>query len=206
MWKTSESKGASGNATSSHLVQIKELKLGRHIFPNDRIKRVDRDILGLDFLGQFVFQIDFKSKKMCISENMPNKFSQKLRKLLTGHIVMSVELKNKSTEALYDTGADTTVIDFEFVKNNSDLFKWVRKENGTDIHGHVIESEIYSCNEFLIGSLKLQNVEMATFSFGNYMRDKMEGTPIILGNNVIAKAKWDISLKTESWMLEPYEN
>jgi len=45
---------------------------------------------------------------------------------------------------------------------------------------------------------------MAAFDFGDHLRNSMEGSPIILGNNVIEHAKWSFDLKSNQWLMEPY--
>lgn len=44
---------------------------------------------------------------------------------------------------------------------------------------------------------------MAAFKFDYHLRENMEGAPIILGNNVIAHAKWIFDLKSAQWSLIP---
>lgn len=100
---------------------------------------------------------------------------------------------------MFDTGADSTIIDSKFVTQNQNLFKLVRTEEGTDANGVKIPSEVYNLESIQIGDLVLRNIEVATFEFGNHMLKSMEGSPFILGNNVISEAKWIFDLKQGFW-------
>jgi hypothetical protein len=44
---------------------------------------------------------------------------------------------------------------------------------------------------------------MVTFDYGDDLRKKMEGVPIILGSNVIYHAKWSFDVKQGVWSVEP---
>lgn len=203
--KENTSTGASGKAAMSQIVSIKEIKLGNHVFPNQTISRSNVDLAGLDLLGSFVFQIDLKNKELTLLKSIINE-SLDLQKLKTGHIVIPAKISTLKTGALFDTGADTTVINKRFIAEHPNLFKWIRKESGTDAHGNIIDSDIYSCNEFWVESWMISNIEMATFNFGSHMEEKMEGIPIILGNNVISQAKWVFDINRLKWRYENYEN
>ena len=100
---------------------------------------------------------------------------------------------------MFDTGADSTVVDEKYIRENSSFFDLLRSEEGEDAHGNKIPSKIYNCKEVRIGHLHLENVEMAGFEFGEFLRGAMENVPIILGNNIIYGSKWSFDLKVGSW-------
>lgn len=203
--KQVESKGASGIASAAHIIQMQSISMGKHVFKKSHLKRTDRSILGLDLLGEQIFEVDLKNRKLNILSEISNKdLSFAARILATGHVTIPLDLGNSKIDVLFDTGADTTVIDYQYIKSNPTLFELVRSEDGFDAHGNKIPSEVYKVTQIEVCTLKLQNVEMATFDFGNHLREKMEGSPIILGNNVISKASWIFDLKLERWSLKPY--
>ena len=51
----------------------------------------------------------------------------------------------------------------------------------------------------------LQNVEIAAFEYPKFLRQKMEGSPVILGNNVFKHGKWSFDIKNKLWSMEPYK-
>lgn len=193
---TKESKGASGKSEVCDVIQPTSVAIGSSFISKPKLARCGRSILGLDLLGESVFQVDLSQKTLTFLDKIPSEHQAfQIRRLKPGHVTIPMSFGNRKVSVLFDTGADTTVIDASFVKNNPDLFKRVKSEDGTDAYGHKIESEVYACASVEIGSLKLKNVEMAAFDFGPHLRDSMEGSPVILGNNVISKAIWSLDLK-----------
>ena len=176
-----ESKGVSGKAKVCDIIQPNTIKIGLHEISKPKIKRCDRSVLGMDLLGQFAFQVDLSQKRLRLLAQMPStaRFFP-IRRLTRGHVTISSIFGAQRVDVLFDTGADTTVIDSQFVNKHPELFKLLRSEDGTDAHGHKIESKIYVCNSIEVGDLKLHNVEMAAFDFGGPLRESMEGSPVIL--------------------------
>jgi len=169
------------------------------------LKRCDWNTLGLDILKNVVFQVDFAEKKLNVLKELPDSNRPNpIRRLSPGHITIPLALGDKSTDVLYDTGSDATLIDSQFIENNSKLFSLVRSEDGFDAHWNRIPSKVYKTPTLKVGNLKMKDVEMAAFDFGSFMREKMEGAPIILGNNVITKGKWSFDLEKNQWALEVY--
>lgn len=201
--KQVESKGAAGIAVLADIIQMQNISLGHHTFAKSQIKRADRNILGLDLLNEQIFEVDLKNKTLNFLNEFLANSSHPIRKLQTGHVTISMSIKTSKVDALFDTGADTAVIDAEYIKQNPQLFEFVRTEDGYDAHGNKIPSIIYKVSQVEVGHLKLQNIEMAAFNFGHHLRENMEGAPIILGNNVIAHAKWIFDLKSAQWSLIP---
>jgi len=201
-----ESRGVSGKAIICDYVQPEKITLGRQEFTNARLKRCDRNILGIDLLGQFIFQIDFARENLNFVPELPSYTEVfNTKRLSPGHFTIPMELgEKKIVDVLFDTGADTTVIDSKFIEKHPELFKLVRSEDGFDAHGNKIPSKIYQANSLKVGALEMSSVEMASFDFGEFMRDKMEGAPVILGNNVITKGMWSFDLKAGKWTVEGY--
>ena len=200
-----ESKGASGKIKECDYVQPEKMRLGEHVFAKTRITRCDGSLLGLDRLKEFVFQIDLKGKRINLLKGLSNTAKiYPIRRLSPGHITISAKLGDDLVDALFDTGADTTVIDTMYVKKHIDKFKLLRSEEGTDAHGNKIPSNIYQCSSVQLGDLVLKDVEMAAFDFGDYLRGKMEGSPIMLGINVISNASWSFDLNNNRWTSQPY--
>lgn len=201
-----ESKGASGKATPCEIIQPQKLQIGNAVFDKPRIKRCGSNILGLDIIGKTGFEVDLQNLKLVFGIPTSISLTEPIRRLTPGHVTIPIKIENKAIDALFDTGADTSVIDSQFIENNKSHFELVRSEDGTDVHGHKIKSHIYRCRSLEVGTLRLQNVEMAAFDFGEHLRSKMEGSPLILGNNVISKAIWYFNLNSGKWVTVPYRN
>ncbi|MDO9182864.1 MAG: aspartyl protease family protein [Bacteriovorax sp.] len=195
-----ESKGTSGIGTNQDVIILSEVQFGQRVYKNFKIHRGERSILGLDFLQDLLIEIDLKCERLNLLSNFSRTESlEKINWLSTGHLTVPLKLCEMKIFALFDTGSDSTVIDEKFVRDNSGMFQLIRSEDGEDAHGNKVPSNVYSCHEVQIGHLKLQNVEMASFEFGAYLREKMENVPIILGNNIIYGSKWSFDLKSGFW-------
>lgn len=199
---TRESSGASGIVVSREVIQFERLRLGAVACTDVKMRRGgSRNFLGIDVLGTFIFQIDLQKMKLNILDSLPAASNATpIRRLNAGHVTIPILIKGNQTSCLFDTGADMTVIDREFIVQNRQWFDLLRTEDGEDGNGHKIDSEIYSCANVEVGGFKVTDVEMAAFDFGPHLRERMEGTPIILGNNVISKATWTFDLKSGHWM------
>lgn len=197
--------GVSGKATPCQLVAPQTIELGTRVFHHRRIKRCRQNLLGMDILGAAVFQIDLRREKLNLLNRLPrNVPTHPIRRLATGHMTIPVRLATQRVYGLFDSGADTTVIDSRYVKQHPASFARVRAENGVDASGSTVASSIYVCKTLAVGPIHLENVKMAAFDFGPGLRQRAEGAPIILGNNVIARAVWTFDLASGRWTVVPY--
>jgi len=197
-----ESKGVSDKAIICDLIQPEKIGIGLHEIKSPLIKRCDKNILGIDLIGTTLFQVNICARRFNLLKEMPKTSLRPIRRLSPGHLTIPLLIGEKKIDVLFDTGADTTVIDLQFVKSHPENFKLVRSEEGTDAHGHKIESDIYECLDLIVGHLRLKDVEMAAFNFGDLFRFKMEGSPMIFGNNVISKGIWSFDMRRLVWTVE----
>jgi hypothetical protein len=197
------STGVSGNAEPCDVVQPNELRLGGHRFAKPRIRRCDRNVVGMDLLGRFVFQVDLAAHALRILRSLPENLPRyRMQILRRGHMTIPIQIGDQHVQALFDTGADSTIVDSAFVDQHPELFVFARSEPGRDAHGHAVESKVYRCPALDIGQHDLRDMEVATFDFGSYLRSRMEGAPLILGNNVISQARWTFDVGASEWTLE----
>lgn len=198
-----KSKGVSGISKECDVIQPQVLSFGLQKILKPYLQRCDRNILGIDIFGNRVFQVSLKSKRLNYLSELPEGIaSEKVRKLSPGHITIPIRIEKVIVDVLFDTGADTTIADQQFVEKYPELFEMVRNEDGFDVHGNKIPSRVYEVKNLSVGTLNLINVEMAAFDYGDFLREKMEGASIILGNNVISKGRWSFDLNSENWTVE----
>lgn len=201
--RANESKAASGIGKTGDIIQPDKIVVGGYLFRKFQITRCGPSLLGLDRLQEVVFQVDLKAKKLNFLKHLPSESTKyPIHRLSSGHMTVPLKMGTMTADALFDTGADTTVIDSQFVKSNMNLFKLLRSEVGTDALGNKIPSEIYLCDSVQVGELVMKGVEMAAFDFGGHLRKHMEGSPIILGNNVISGGTWTFDLTLNQWTCE----
>jgi Aspartyl protease len=200
--------GNFGNLVEFEIIQPKKLEIGSHVFLNARLQRTDAgrkdSLLGIDILGQHPFQVDFKNSKLSILARLPGSLKvAPLRIQSGGHIALPMAMGKKKCYVLFDTGAEATLIDAQFVKANQQLFKLTRTDKGMDSTGKQRDTPIYEAISLQIGDLHLKNVEMAADEWNDTFRSKMEGLPIILGSNVIYHARWSFDTKKGVYAVEP---
>jgi predicted aspartyl protease len=197
-----ESGAAGGTVRQSDVIKVGTIKIGCHELIGRNLSRGGRSLLGTDLLPK-IFEIDYQSNSINYLTNFGGT-KLDLRRLKTGHFAIPLKVGHTSVFALFDTGADSTILDERFINEHTELFDHVRAETGTDAHGNKIQSDVFSSELVEAGNLALNAVEFATFEFGAHMRKSMEGIPIILGNNVIEKAKWQFDLNNNWWSNEQY--
>ncbi len=106
---------------------------------------------------------------------------------------------------ILDTGATASIVDLSYVKENPELFTLLKRDDGTDGHsGESIESYRYQLNELTIGNTVLKSLSIISFEFPVNMKEGFEGSPIMIGNNIIQLALWKFDLNNMLWDMQEY--
>ena len=200
-----EARGASGEPRWVDEVQPEVFRLGDLALEVPRLRRGEHDILGLDLLGQRTLVIDLTAASLTLGAELTGD-RRSLRRLKRGHVTLPITLGGHETLALFDTGADSSVIDAAFVAAHPERFTRVGSEDGYDAHGVKIPSEVLELDTAQVGPLELRSLRLAAFPFSDDMRDGLEGAPLVLGNDVIQRARWGLDLATAVWTCEPRQD
>jgi Aspartyl protease len=200
--ESAPSRGVSGVPEPCDVVLPGRISLGSRVLVNTRVKRCGAATLGIDLLARWIFQVDFPHSRLALLTALPPGLTRyPLTRLRAGHIVLPIHLDDLAVNALFDTGSDATVVDLKFLEKHRDLFVLQSAETGYDAAGHPVRSDIYLCRVVTLGRLRLQRLRVATFDFGETLRTRMEGAPVILGTNVISKAVWSIDTPRRRWTM-----
>lgn len=98
---TEESRGASGKKTICHVIQPQKIEMGQYAFSKTKLKRCDRNILGMDLLGEQVFEVDLKNKRLNVLTEFPNMGTeQKFTTLATGHVTVPLKIEAVTVNVL----------------------------------------------------------------------------------------------------------
>lgn len=200
----SRAKSASGKVKKCNLIQPQSLVVETQKINSPKFKRCPgrvMDILGLDFLGNWSFQIDLKNKRVNLFEALPKMEYFSLKRVKRGHMILPMKIGGNETNFLFDTGADITVIDQEYVDKHPDSFRFIRNEENEDGNGVKSPSKLYICKKIRIGKMVLENIEMSAMEYSPFFKEAVEGSPGIIGNNVIEKAKWLFNTNENKWSL-----
>lgn len=202
--------GASGTVIECDVVTPAEIKIGDYQINSPRIRRCDRGAksfnnLGLDVFQENLMEIDYKNLQLnVLTDGATDPLRYPLLRLAKGHLKMEIRYLNRDLFAVFDTGAEISCVDSEFVEKNPDKFKLISEEEGTDVNGLPVHMVFYEAAEIQVGDKVFKNVKVAAFDFGG-LRDYVGlDTPFILGNNMIIQAKWLFDLKMNQWNVMGY--
>lgn len=176
--------------------QFERCDLGEHSFNN----------LGLDIFEDQILNLDFKKNDLSILNIMPESWgSHPLKRLERGHLKMQALIGGLDSDIIFDTGAQLTSVDVQFVNLHPELFKYITDiDNGKDITGNQVIMKIYELSEIQVGTVTFKNTTVAAFDFNKKLRDYLgENTPLIFGTNAMIQANWIFDLKTNKWGVQP---
>ena len=94
--------------------------------------------------------------------------------------------------ALWDTGADITVVDRELVTSHPELFTAVRSASGTDAMGTTMVTDVCRLEASRIGDVSFASHLVAVAD----LPDPME---MILGYPTLRQAIWSMDLPSGRW-------
>lgn len=202
--------GASGVRFECDLIRPRTISFGDRDVLDHHVRRCDLatssfDNMGVDLLDGQVFQLDFAGNELRLLTDISFSHPETLVRLGKGHLKMAAKLGGQSLNAIFDTGAQLTSVDSEFVQKNPDLFKKVvSQETGHDISGKPVILDIYELVSVDFGDLHLESVQVAAFDFGDLRTYLGADAPLILGANAIVQANWQLDLKLNQWAVSPH--
>lgn len=182
------------DALTVNKLQFKRCDLGIHSFHN----------LGLDLFRGQIIELDFKTNTL----SLPTKIAEgwtlhPLIRLDRGHLKIDANINDMKLKVLFDTGAQLTAVDIQFVENNPELFTLIdSQEAGHDITGKPIFMKFYELTKIQIGAMVFEKTTVAAFDFGKLRNYLGENTPIILGANAIIQANWIFDLVSNQWAVQ----
>ena len=164
VWQRVATGGAFGPGASVDLIRPHRLSAGSELFLDPYVLRPStgaHSLLGIDLLGLRPFQVDFRNASLHFPSGLLQTACLPLRVLHTKHAVVPVRIGEKAMEALFDTGAEVTLVDLAVARANPRTFELARSEEGTDSTGHRSVTPIYRIRSLAVGPLELEGVEAA---------------------------------------------
>jgi hypothetical protein len=198
----SDSTGASGRTVRCDDVEAKNVELkasqgsgvARAKYEVARCAANDGDdLLGLDFFKGARFSLDFASREMTFFGDAPA-HPTPFRRLGPEQRLVGVEVKagNVTAVGLFDTGAEISAVDQQFVDGHKKLFTLVKsKGKASEASGAAFSSKIYRVKSLDLGGGRvLKGVYALAYDFGA-LRAALGGqTSFILGFNFISRLHW----------------
>jgi hypothetical protein len=157
------------------------------------------ELLGLDFLKGTRFSLDFHDKRMVFFEPpAPDMHPQPFQLLGPDHRLLGVPLNAGPTGivGLFDTGAELSAIDRQFVQSHKELFTPIKRKLRADgAGGGAFAPDLYRVKKLDFGEGRIvRDIYVLAYDFGR-LRDVLgPQSPMILGFNVLRKFRWSVDL------------
>jgi hypothetical protein len=154
------------------------------------------------FLGRKAL-FDFTRRKLVFGVEPTVKQRYPLELSGEGHFMIPVRFEANTTQALWDTGAQATMVSEDFYEKNKELFEATGKtESYTDVMGKENFLKTYICRQLTIGGYSFSNVKVAVTDFA-CMQKKLQNNAfnVILGLDVLVNADWYFDASKKEWAL-----
>lgn len=203
-----ESSSASGITVTTDKIRIQSLKLGSIEKTNFDVVRYAKESklknrMGMDALvGNIVF-FDFKNKTLSFNKDIPKDLSQnKLTMYFDSSFGFDVHFDNQTILSIWDTGAELSVIDQDFIKANPHFFNHVQTiNNGVDATGHPVKLELYQFKNLKLSNNKINGLVMG-MDFKPIHEKMGPDIKFIIGTNLMRSNNWYFDLIKKTWAVE----
>ena len=155
-----------------------------------------RSLLGLDVLGDHALLLDGPAATLHaalaggVAADLP------LERGPRGHCYLPVALPGgRVVRALWDTGADITVVDRELVTSHPGLFTDMTSADGTDSSGTTMATDVCRLEGYRIADLLFAGHVVA-------VADLPEPMEMALGYPTLCQAIWSMDLPAGRWAVE----
>jgi len=152
-----------------------------------------RSLLGLDVLGEHALLLHGPAATLHttvaggLAANLP------LERGTRGHCYLPVALPGgRVVRALWDTGADITMVDQELVTSHPELFTAVRSASGTDAVGATMVTDVCRLKAYWIADVLFASHLVA-------VADLPEPMDMVLGYPTLCQAVWSMDLPSGRW-------
>jgi Aspartyl protease len=156
-----------------------------------------RSLLGLDVLGEHALLLDGPAATLHTTVAGGLVADLPLERGLRGHCYLPVTLPGgRVVRALWDTGADITVVDRELVTSHPELFTALGSASGTDASGTTAVTDVG----------RMEGYRIADVPFAGHLvaiADLPEPFEMVLGYPTLRQATWSMDLPSGRWGVSP---
>lgn len=202
--KQVSNRGASGHDRRSDVIQISQIKIGSYLVENHQVMRTS-DGMSIHILGSSIFKdknvkFDFDQNEVTFSADKLAT-SMPLQWLSGGQILIPVNINQIIMSAVFDTGADLTVVSRKFVAKNAELFERIKSiPNVNDASLNVVELDLYRIkSDLVIGGLKVSDGFVFAMPFESFKEAWGSEVEMILGYNHIVELNWHFDFEKHLW-------
>jgi hypothetical protein len=152
-----------------------------------------RSLLGLDVLGAHALLLDGPAATLHTSAAGGLAADLPLERGPRGHCYVPVTLPvGRVVRALWDTGADVTVVDGELVTSYPELFTAPGSADGTDSSGTTMLTDVCRIEAYSIADVPFAGHVVA-------VADLPEPLELVLGYPTLCQAIWSMDLPSDRW-------
>lgn len=214
----SESLAASGQVSLCDDVEARNVEIkasegnniGRAKYVVTRCQSGD-ELLGLDFFRGTRLTLDFRLKEMIFFDTTPTQAPPQPFQLLgPDRRLLGVPLQAGDTPifGLFDTGAELSAVDRQFVQNHKNLFTLVKHRQQADgAGGGAFTPDIYRLKKLDFGAGRsFRDIYVLVYDFGRMRAVLGAQAPMILGYNLLRKLRWSFDFTqagAPSWSAQP---
>ncbi len=206
---------AANRLSSKYEIKIKKISLGKNVRSNQSIFLAESEvlspvfgkcILGLDLLKDNVISLDFKTKKLCLVDKIPeDKKSYDLSFNKQGHLLMPLKIKDKEVLAIWDTGMSGVALAPSLIDAHKSAFNFIKSfDSGTDGSGNPLSYKIYKTDHVSILDLKgPQGMPVAAIDMSGGIFKDLD-TNAFIGFQMITQYNWMVDIKRKRWAVWDY--
>ncbi|RYZ92443.1 MAG: hypothetical protein EOP06_04235 [Proteobacteria bacterium] len=197
---------ASGKPRSSDMIEIAKFKVGsitKLKFPVVRYESgsLEAARLGMDWFDASSLTFDLAAQPPSLFSGPEASDGNILHNYNGGTFGIDVTIGGNVVEALWDTGAELTVVDRDFIMSNGSFFEFEQKiENGQDAAGNSVEFDLYRVTNLEIGSIKFSG-KIMSMDFGMISEKVGQNIKVVLGTNFMRGYIWQFDFSGRKWKI-----
>jgi Aspartyl protease len=154
------------------------------------------ELLGLDFLKGTRFTLDFLAAKMVFFDAVSGDRLRPFQQLGPDHRLLGIPLHMGATAivGLFDTGAEVSAVDRQFVQRHKNLFTLVKRRQLADgAGGGAFAPDVYRLKKLDLGDgHAFRDVYVLVYDFGPLREALGPQSPMIMGYNLLSKLRWSL--------------
>jgi hypothetical protein len=197
---------ASGIAAAGDKIRIGSIRLDRRAFTNVLVARVEqgdklRSTIGLNLLALQPFSLLFRDEaSLHLGRKAIEGTPGPIKPYASGMSTIPVRLGGANRMAVWDTGAELTAVDREFVAANPGLFAAGRAiGNVVDGNDQAVAAQLWTMKELTIGRRVFRNVRVVAVDFATIHQGTAPDVHLVIGFNVIRTADWYFDHPGRRW-------
>lgn len=162
---------------------------------------INPNTLGVDALDRKAWALRFSKFQLSKLVQIPK--SEFILPILRGpqrQILLPITIAGFTEHAVFDTGANLTSIDSDFVDAHPEAFKQLNEDASVikDGANQNLSVHYFKVADLMVGPLHYKNQIVTSFKFPKAMK-KAIGARMIIGSNTMVQTDWLMDLKKNNW-------